>query len=127
LPLRAKAHIDRGATSAARELLAEHLGPYTPTLVRNLLGICACFHQDYQRAVPHFQSALPPIGDDARVQQNLALVRGWLGDAERSNAHWRRFLESHAAQMSKPRGVEDYHRQIAALVYEQLKEGVEVS
>ncbi len=125
LPLKAKALIDRGSPVQARALLEEHLGPYTPALVRNLLGLCACLHQEYQPAVRHFQAALPPVGDDAFVQQNLALVRGWLGDAERSGAHWRRFLEVHAAQMPKPPGVPDYHRQIAELVRERLKESVE--
>jgi tetratricopeptide (TPR) repeat protein len=121
LPLRAKARIDRGGAAAARELLEAHVGPYMPALLRNLLGVVACFHQDFQRAVPHFQAALPPVGDDARVQQNLALVRGWLGDTERSNAHWRRYLEVHAAQMPKPPGMADYHRRLVALVRERLR------
>jgi Flp pilus assembly protein TadD len=126
LPLRAKDRLDRGEAAVARELLERYPGSHPPFLIRNLLGLSACYFQDCQRAVRHFQAALPPIGDDARVQQNLALVRGWLGDAERSGAHWRRFLELHAAQMAKPPGVADYHRQIAALVRERLEEGVEM-
>jgi Flp pilus assembly protein TadD len=126
LPLKAKGLLDRGEAAAAREMLEGQVGPYTPATLRNLLGIAACYYQDYQRAVPHFQSALPQVGDDARVQQNLALVRGWLGDADRSYAHWKRFLEVHAAQMPKPPGMPDYHRRIAAMVRERLKDSSEV-
>jgi hypothetical protein len=123
--LRAKDRIDRGDPAAARELLEPHAGAPGPALVRNLLGVSSSFRQDFARAVRHFQAALPKVGDDARVQQNLALVRGWSGDAERSAAHWRRFLELHAAQMPPPPGVADYHRRIAALVRARLKEAAE--
>lgn len=127
VPLRAKDLLDRGDPAAARALLDRHAGPYAPALVRNLLGICACLYQDFPRAVRNFQNALPPVGDDARVQQNLALARGWAGDAERSVAHWRRFLELQSTQMPKPPGAIDYHHQIAELVMERLKEPVAVS
>jgi tetratricopeptide (TPR) repeat protein len=131
-PLRAKVHLDRGEPAAVREVLEPHLLAATPdvghtnaqVLVRNLLGLCACFHQDFAKAVKHLRAALPPIGDDARVQQNLALVRGWLGDADRSAAHWQRFLELYSAQTPAPPGMAGYHARIATLVEERLKEGV---
>ncbi|HEY1376015.1 MAG TPA: tetratricopeptide repeat protein, partial [Gemmataceae bacterium] len=105
LPLRGKDRLDRGDPAAARELLEGPAGSHPPVLVRNLLGVAASLQQDFGRAVRQFQAALPKVGDDARMQQNLALVRGWMGDAERSAAHWRRFLELHAGQTSKPPGV----------------------
>jgi tetratricopeptide (TPR) repeat protein len=124
LPLRAKAQLDRGDAVAAREILEPHADPKAPALVRNLLGISASYYQDFPRAVRHFQAALPPIGDDAQVQQNLAVIRDWAGDVERSQAHWRRFLELQAGQTNPPPGVADYHRRIAALVKERLKRSV---
>jgi Flp pilus assembly protein TadD len=126
LPLRANDRLDRGDAAAAREILEPHGDPKAPPLVRNLLGLAASYFQDFARAVRHFQAALPPVGDDARVQQNLALVRGWAGDSERSHAHWQRFLELHSRQMKAPPGFPDYHRRIAALVKERLKQTVVV-
>jgi tetratricopeptide (TPR) repeat protein len=121
LPLRAKLRIDRGDAAAARKILKAHPGP-RPPLVHNLLGVCACLRQDFDGAVRHFQAALPLGGDDVRVQQNLAVVRGWMGDVGRAAAHWQRFLELHTAQAPRPTGVADYHRLIGALVKEKLKE-----
>jgi tetratricopeptide (TPR) repeat protein len=125
VPLRGKARIDRGDPDAARELVDAHTGPHARPLLRNLLGVCASLRSDFSRAVRHFQAALPTVGDDARVQQNLALVRGWSGDAERCAAHWRRFLELHAGQMAAPPAVPDYHRRISALVRDKVKTAVE--
>jgi tetratricopeptide (TPR) repeat protein len=122
LLLRVKDQVDRGDPAAARELLEPKPGGSGSAVARNLLGVCAALFQDFARAVRHFQAALPQVGDDARVQQNLALVRGWAGDAERSEAHWHRFLELQAAQTPKPPGVADYHRRIATLVRERMKE-----
>lgn len=124
VPLRARDRLDRGDPVAARELLEPLAGPNAPPVVQNLLGICAALRSEFPRAVRRFQAALPPVGDDARVQQNLALVRGWSDDPERSVAHWRRFLELHASQMRVPAGVADYHRRISALVREKVKEAI---
>jgi tetratricopeptide (TPR) repeat protein len=121
-PLRAMDRIERGDPAGARELLEKHAGQNPPALVRNLLGICACLYQDFGRGVRHFQAALPPVGDDARIQQNLALGRSWMNDRERGAAHWRRFLELQGKQTPKPPGVPDYHRRVADLVRERLKD-----
>jgi tetratricopeptide (TPR) repeat protein len=123
--LRAMDRIDRGDPATARELLEKHSGQNSVPLARNLLGICCCLYQDFGRGVRHFQAALPPVGDDARMQQNLAIGRAWMGDLDRSSAHWRRFLEVQSAQMPKPPGVPDYYSRIAALVRERLKEANE--
>jgi tetratricopeptide (TPR) repeat protein len=125
IPLKAKARIDRGNPAAAEEVLKGNTGSYVSALIRNLLGLCASLRADFPRGVRHFQAALPPVGDDARVQQNLALIRGWAGDAERAAAHWQRFLELQAAQMAKPAGVADYHRRIAALVRSTMIENIQ--
>jgi tetratricopeptide (TPR) repeat protein len=134
VPLRAKGLLDRGEAAEARALLeplgkevpAESKSRGGPALVRNLLGICACMFQDFAKAVAHFRAALPTVGDDARVQQNLALVRGWTGDVERSAAHWERFLEMQSSQMKAPPGWADYHRRIAVQVRRRMKEDDEV-
>jgi tetratricopeptide (TPR) repeat protein len=125
VPLQVKSRIDRGDPAAVRGVLEAHSSPHASALVRNLLGVCASLRHDFPRAVRLFQAALPPIGDDARVQQNLALIRGWTGDATRSAAHWQRFLELQATQTPKPHGVSDYHRRIAALVRDKLIENVD--
>ena len=99
MPLLAKDRIDRGEAEAGRKMLEAHLGPKSATLMHNLLGICACLRQvDFKGAARHFQSALPSVGDDARVQQNLAIVREWMGDREKALAHWRRFGDLHVKQ-----------------------------
>jgi Flp pilus assembly protein TadD len=134
VPLRAKDLLDRGEPTAARSLLepqAKAAGTESnyrpgPALVRNLLGICATLFQDFAKALPHFRAALPPVGDDARVQQNLALIRGWMGDVERSAKHWERFLELQSSQMKPPLGSAEYHRRIAAAVRKRMKDDDEV-
>ena len=77
--------------------------------------------QDFVAAVRHFAAALPAVGDDARVQQNLAIVRGWQGDADRASAHWKRFLDQFAGQVAPPPGSVDYKKRLARLVRERLK------
>jgi tetratricopeptide (TPR) repeat protein len=134
VPLRAKDMLDRGEYTAARALLeplakdvhSESKSRSGPALVRNLLGICATMFQDFAKAVSHFRAALPPVGDDARLQQNLALVRGWMGDVERSAAHWERFLELQSSQMKALSGCADYHRRIAAEIRRRMQEDDEV-
>jgi Tfp pilus assembly protein PilF len=71
--------------------------------------------------VRHFAAALPAVGDDARVQQNLAVVRGWQGDADRAAAHWKRYLDQFASQVTPPPGQADYKKRLARLVRERLK------
>jgi Flp pilus assembly protein TadD len=124
VPLLAKDRIDRGDAEGARQLLEPQLGSKSATLVHNLLGICACLRQDFTTAVRHFRLALPSVGDDARVQQNLAIVRGWMGEGERAVAHWRRFAELHVKQ---PAGAADYHQRIGALVRERLNENMQAT
>src|SRR5207244_1503485 len=93
-PLRAKRLLDRGDPAGAAKLLASAI---PSPLVQNLQGVAAAMRQDFDAAIGHFQAALPQMGEDARVQQNLAIVRGWLGEPDKAAGHWRRFLESFAA------------------------------
>jgi tetratricopeptide (TPR) repeat protein len=119
VPLRAKDRIDRGDAPEALRLLTPE-AEQGPRLVRHLLGLAACLRQDFARAVRHWAAALPADGDDPRIQQNLALARGWQGDAGRSTGHWRRFLEHHD-QLPQPPGVPKYHQRIAELVRERMR------
>src|SRR5207253_10124652 len=79
MPLRAKDRIDRGDAPKALRLLAPE-AEQGPRLVRHLIGLAACLRQDFGRAVRHWAAALPADGDDPRIQQNMALARGWQGD-----------------------------------------------
>lgn len=119
VPLRAKDRIDRGDTPEALRLLAPE-ADQGPRLVRHLLGLAACLRQDFGRAVRHWAAALPADGDDPRIQQNLALARGWQGDSARAAGHWRRFLEHHD-QLPKPPNVPKYHQRIAELVRDRMR------
>jgi tetratricopeptide (TPR) repeat protein len=119
VPLRAKDRIDRGDAPAALRLLAPE-AEQGPRLVRHLIGLAACLRQDFARAVRHWAAALPADGDDPRIQQNLALARGWQGDSARAAGHWRRFLEHHD-RLPEPPGVPKYHQRIADLVRERMR------
>jgi tetratricopeptide (TPR) repeat protein len=119
IPLRAKDRIDRGDAPEALRLLAPE-AEEGPRLVRHLLGLAACLRQDFGRAVRHWAAALPAEGDDPRIQQNLALARGWQGDCGRSTGHWRRFLEHHEL-LPQPPGVTNYYQRIADLVRERTR------
>lgn len=119
LPLRAKDRIDRGDASEAIALLDAEVDHGSP-LVHHLFGLATCLRQDFSRAARHFAAALPADGDDPRIQQNLALTRGWQGDQARSATHWRRFLE-HQANLPAEPGAGDYHARIAELVRERMR------
>jgi len=119
VPLRAKDRIDRGDAPEALRLLTPE-AEQGPRLVKHLLGLATCLRQDFARAVRHWAAALPSEGDDPRIQQNLALARGWQGDTGRSAGNWRRFLEHHE-KLPEPPGVAKYHQRIAELVRERMR------
>lgn len=116
--LRAKDMIDRGDAAGALRRYGAAAQSASP-VIRNLLGVAAALRQDFASACRHFIAALPPTGD-ARIEQNLALVCEWQGDAAAAAEHWRRFLAGHAAQMSRPRDVPHYHRRIETLARSRL-------
>jgi tetratricopeptide (TPR) repeat protein len=125
-PVRARQMLDRGDAAG----VLRRFGPLAqdaPPAMRNLLGVAAALRQDFAGAVRHFKAALPSAGEDARLQQNLAIVRAWEGKADRAAGHWQRFLDGHSDQISAPPGIPDYHRRIEELVRNGLRRAVLVS
>lgn len=114
-----------GDAAGARAILEAHSDLHRNSAARNLLGVAVALLQELNGAVRHFQAALPPHADDARIQQNLAIVRSWLGDANRSEAHWKRYLAAFHEQMAEPPGIEDYHSRIREIVQESIHEEIE--
>jgi tetratricopeptide (TPR) repeat protein len=125
-PLRAKQMLDRGDAAGVLRKFGP-LGGTAPPVMRNLLGVAAALRQDFAGALRHFKAALPSAGEDARLQQNLAIVRDWEGKADRAAKHWRRFLASHTGQISAPPNVADYHRRIGELVETEIRRAALVS
>ncbi|MFL5327536.1 MAG: tetratricopeptide repeat protein [Gemmataceae bacterium] len=99
--------IDRGDAAEALKIDPQVAAAGSRAL-RNLLGVAACLLQQFGKAIKFFQSSLPPQGDDARVQQNLALASIWKGDRERAAAHWKRCLAHLASHCPAPPGDADY-------------------
>lgn len=86
----------------------------------NMLGTCACMMQDYDPAIAYFRSALDlyqktpeanqrgpaggsranprqpnarGVGQQALLEQNLALAYEWQGKWEKAEAHWNRYFD----------------------------------
>jgi tetratricopeptide (TPR) repeat protein len=118
-PLLAKQMLDRGDPSG----VLRRFGPDAAkgaAVLRNLLGVAAALRQDFASAVRHFRSALPGDGRDARVQQNLAIVEGWVGNAAAADRHWSVFVDCHVAQTRRPPEIANYHRRIEEIVRSQM-------
>jgi tetratricopeptide (TPR) repeat protein len=118
-PLRAKQLLDRGDAAG----LLRQFGPLAqgaPRALRNLLGVAAALRQDFTGAGRHFHAAAPADKPDARVEQNLAIIRGWEEQPDRAAHHWQRFLELHRGQTPIPKEFPDYHARIETLIEELL-------
>jgi tetratricopeptide (TPR) repeat protein len=101
--VQAKKHCDRCQWEEAERLLApfcrDGQGPGRSTsralqvALFNLLGLCECMLQDFERGVRYLASALKLAPNDAWLHQNLALayeLQGRLGDAD---THWNRYFD----------------------------------
>jgi Flp pilus assembly protein TadD len=86
----------------------------------NLLGIAAALPGAPVTAIEHFHAALPVVGDDARVEQNLALTALLAGDAARARVYWQRYLVSMAAHCPAPPGEPDYLLRLGELIRRRL-------
>ena len=115
--------IDRGEPATALKLDPAEAVAGGKAL-RNLLGLAACMCGQYGKAIKFFQAALPVQGDDARVQQNLALAASWQNDAVRAKAHWSRYLQNVPAHGASPPGDPDYLFRLGQLVRERM--GIEI-
>jgi tetratricopeptide (TPR) repeat protein len=110
-PLRAKQMLDRGDAAGVLRKFGP-LAADAPPVLRNLLGVAAALRQDFAGALRHFHAARPATGVDARLEQNLAIVRGWGGKTDRAAGHWQRFLGAHRDQAPAPPNIPNYHRRI---------------
>ena len=83
---------------------------------------------DFASAGKHFQAVLPSAEHDARLQQNLAIVRGWQSRGDRAVEYWRHFLAVHKEQIPAPDGMRDYHarieQRVTQLIDRLLRESV---
>ena len=89
--------------------------------LRNLLGVATCLSRQFGNAIKHFQASLPATGDDARVQQNLALTSVWTGDRARAAAHWKRCQTHLASHCPAPPGDADYLMRLGRAVRRRLE------
>lgn len=118
--LRAKDMIDRGEAAS----LLRRFGPIAQAaspVLQNLLGVAAALRQDFDSAIRHFTAALPQAGD-ARIEQNLALVREWQGDLAVAIVHWRRYLEGRPGKSVRLKEIPDYRRRIETLAMDRLNQ-----
>jgi hypothetical protein len=112
--------IDRGewADAMKAESLATTSGNRA---LRNLLGVAATLSRQFVVGIKHFQASLPPTGDDARVQQNLALTSAWTSDRTRAAAHWKRCQTHLTSHCPAPPGDADYLLRLGRAVRRRLE------
>ncbi len=97
--------IRAGAAHAEKLDVSRRLALY------NMLGVCACMIQEYERGIAYFRSALElhqnspehlskrplvnslGVNQQAWLEQNLALAHEWLGKLDRAEAHWNRYFD----------------------------------
>lgn len=116
--LRAKDMINRGESAN----LLRRFGPVAQSatpIIRNLLGVAAALRQDFDSAIRHFTAAMPQTGD-ARIEQNLALIREWQGRMAEAAHHWRRCVEGRPGQSIRIKEIPNYRRRLDSLARERL-------
>jgi tetratricopeptide (TPR) repeat protein len=59
----------------------------------NLLGVCECMLQDFDRGIRYFGLALKLAGNDPWIHQNLALAYELQGRLEQADTHWNRYFD----------------------------------
>lgn len=111
--------IDRGEPQTV--LAAADKWPAAPARpLGNLLGVASGLVGNYPQALSYFQSSLPTAGDDARIQQNLAIATTRQGDQGRAKHHWKRFLSGQPAHCPAPAGDSNYLFRVGELVRNRL-------
>jgi len=103
--IQAKNLVDKGHWDEAKELLSplsslaasEGTGktPPRPTHIAllNMLGCCACMLQDFELGVWYFGAAMSKVGNDAWLNQNIALAHEWHGRLDYADTHWNRYFD----------------------------------
>ncbi len=59
----------------------------------NLLGVCECMLQDFDRGLRYFGAALKLSGNDPYLHQNVALAYELQGRLEQADTHWNRYFD----------------------------------
>jgi tetratricopeptide (TPR) repeat protein len=59
----------------------------------NLLGVCECMLQDFDRGLRYFGAALKLAGNDPWLHQNVALAYELQGRLEQADTHWNRYFD----------------------------------
>jgi tetratricopeptide (TPR) repeat protein len=59
----------------------------------NLLGVCECMLQDFDRGTRYFAAALKLAGNDPWLHQNMALTYELQGRLEQADTHWNRYFD----------------------------------
>lgn len=107
LVLTARRKIDLGDAESVLQM-EPHETVVGGRALRNLMGVAACLCGQFGKGLKYFQASLPPRGDDARVQQNLALAAMRQSDRGRAKAHWGRYLAAAASHCPAPTGDPTY-------------------
>jgi tetratricopeptide (TPR) repeat protein len=120
--VKARALLDRGLWGEAERLLTPLAGQRgasrsTQAALLNLLGCCACLNQEHEEGLRHFTAAARLSGNDARIQQNLALANEFLAQPSDAEPHWNRFFDLIDSRLPGPREIPNYSE---TLTYEGL-------
>jgi tetratricopeptide (TPR) repeat protein len=96
--LKGKKLVDRCDWDTAERLLTvlarqREVAPATLAALFNLLGCCGCLAQNLPEGERYFSAASRLAGNDAGIQQNLALVYEWQKDLPRAEQHWNRYFD----------------------------------
>jgi tetratricopeptide (TPR) repeat protein len=95
----------------------ETAGRALRTAYLNVLGCCACLMQDADVGAHFFRTAVRKVGNDPRLQQNLALAHEWQEQLDLAEPHWNLYLNLLDRRIPAPPGATDY---VDRLVYEGL-------
>jgi tetratricopeptide (TPR) repeat protein len=102
--VQAKKLAERCAWEEAEQLLAPLSRATTEGQIRtasrtlqvallNLLGVCECMLQDFDRGLRYFGAALKLSGNDPWLHQNVALAYELQGRLEQADTHWNRYFD----------------------------------
>jgi tetratricopeptide (TPR) repeat protein len=109
----------------------QHVSSWRLALL-NMLGVCACMTQDFDRGLAFFRSAIELFGHDVKnqgklstghgvnqeawLEQNIALAFEFMGKLDKAETHWNRYFDHLEQNIPRSQPV-DY---LANLAFEGL-------
>jgi len=116
--LKGKKLVDRCEWDTAERLLTvlarqREVAPATLAALLNLLGCCGCLAQNFAEGDRYFSAASRLAGNDAGIQQNLALIYEWQKDLQRAEPHWNRFFDLLERRKQQAPARADYFTRLA--------------